>query len=247
MRYQLARCSHRRAMSHSIIRIQALHDSNRTSASTGHPTPVDDGTPAGVPTPAGEPSRQPGLFHEDGGPIGTDLPSSDGDALPVSGASGDVPAPEAAVGAAAEDDRPPERATRDAAVHQAIGQLVLSWGQLEHSTAQKLAAMRHSFGDVRVVGGRARPTMQKLLAELRALVAMRDRHDKQVLTEIAEIDGALQRLAQFRLLVVDGGQAIEGEALVCHDLKNGAHLVAVTLIEQETARVREIKERIETL
>ncbi len=58
--------------------------------------------------------------------------------------------------------------------------------------------MRESFGDVRAVGGRTRPTMQKLLAELRALVAMRDRHDKQVLTVIADIDGTLQRTAQFR-------------------------------------------------
>lgn len=248
MRYQLARCSHRRAMSHSIIRIQALHDSNRTSASTGHPTPVDDGTPAGIPTPAGEPPRQAGLFHEDDDPAGHDSLFSDDDGLPVSGAADDDAGPdESGSDDSVSDEAAPAGDALGEGIPAAIGRLVLSWGQLEHSTAEKLAAMRHSFGDVRAVGGRARPTIQKLLAELRALVAMRDRHDKQALTVIAEIDGALQRLAQFRLLIVEGGQAIEGEALICRDLKNGPHLVAVSLIEQETARIREITERIETL
>ena len=248
MRCQLARCSHRRAMSHSIIRIQALHDSNRTSASTGHPTPVDDGTPAGIPTPAGEPPRQAGLFHEDDDPAGHELPFSDDDGLPASGAADDDDgADKSGSDDSASEEAVPAGDALGAAIPAAIGRLVLSWGELEDSTAKKLAAMRHSFGDVRAVGGRARPTIQKLLAELRALVAMRDRHDKQVLTVIAEIDGALQRLAQFRLLIVEGGQAIEGDALVCRDLKNGPHLVAVSLIEQETARIREITERIETL
>jgi len=137
--------------------------------------------------------------------------------------------------------------SQDISLLQAIGELVLAWGRLECATAEKLMAMRQAFGDVRAVGGRARPTIQKLLAELRALVAMRDRHDKQALTVIAEIDGALQRIAQFRLLVVDGAQAIEGEALVCRDLKNGAHLVPVTVVRQETARINEIKARIEAL
>lgn len=161
-------------------------------------------------------------------------------------------------GGTASQDAPQDQAPADHApaaeppssdqmVHAAIGQLVLAWGLLEQSTAEKLTAMRHSFGDVRAVGGRARPTIPKLLAELRALVAMRDRHDKQALTTIAEIDGILQRIAQFRLLVVDGGQAIEGGALVCRDIKNGAHVVPVTLLAQETNRLAEIRERIEAL
>jgi len=34
---------------------------------------------------------------------------------------------------------------------EAIGELVLAWGRLEHTTAQKLATMRQAFGDVRIV------------------------------------------------------------------------------------------------
>jgi len=194
-----------------------LHDSNRTSASIGIPTPVDVGTPAGNPTPAGEPPNRPDMLEDDEPGL------FQGDDM---AGDGDIP---------------------DLAVQQAIGRIVLAWGRLEQSTVEKLTSMRHAFGDVRAVGGRARPTIQKLLAELRALVAMRDRHDKQALTVIAEIDGALQRIAQFRLLVVDGAQGVEGDALACRDLKNGERIVPRAMIEGEAARLDEIRARIEAL
>jgi len=141
-----------------------------------------------------------------------------------------------------DDDSMPNRQ-----VLEAIGALVLAWGRLEQTTAEKLATMRQAFGDVRVVGGRARPTMPKLLAELRALVAMRDRHDKQVLAIIAEIDGALQRTAQFRLLVVDGAQSCEDEAVICHDLKNSPHRVTLADLQRETAQLHRIRSQIAAL
>ncbi len=128
-----------------------------------------------------------------------------------------------------------------------IGQLVLAWGALEQTTAAKLAAMRQTFGDVRAVGGRTRPTMPKLLAELRALVAMRDRHDKQVLTLIAEMDGLLQRSAQFRLLVVDGAQDVRGDSLLCRDLKNNPVEIRCTEIAREASQINQIRDQIANL
>lgn len=188
-----------------------LTDSNRTSASTGHPTPVDDGTPAGHPTPAGEPtlSDQHDLFP---------------DARP----------------------RVPNRAPNPA-VLEGIGGLILAWGQLEHTTAEKVAVMRQSFGDVRAVGSRIRPTMQKLLAELRALVVMRDRHDKQALTVIAEIDGVLQRTAQFRLLIMEGAQGIEGDCVLCRDAKNSPVEIGAEEIARETSQIDRIRCQIAAL
>lgn len=185
-------------------------DSDRTSASTELPTSVDDGTPAGHPTPAGEPPRlpQPDLF------LGA-YAQADGDARP-----------------------------HNPALLASIGGLILAWGHLEQTTAEKLAVMRKAFGDVRAVGGRTRPTMQKLLAELRALVAMRDRHDKQVLTVIAEIDGALQRIAQFRLLVVEGAQDLEDDAVLCRDTKNSLIRIELMEIVREATQLDRIRSQI---
>lgn len=135
----------------------------------------------------------------------------------------------------------------DPALLAAIGGLALAWGQLEQTTAEKLAVMRQSFGDVRAVGGRTRPTIQKLLAELRALVAMRDRHDKQVLTTIAEMDGALQRTAQFRQIVLEGTQAVIDDGLLCRDLKNSPIKVSAAELAREIAQISRIREQIATL
>lgn len=218
-----------------------MTDSYRTSASTGLPTTVDDGAPAGHPTPVGEPHTAPAP------------PPAQTQTAPA------APAQDASVAASGDGEQPelfpqqPMSASADPAPHrpaphhnvlEAIGELVLAWGRLEHTTAQKLATMRQAFGDVRVVGGRSRPTMQKLLAELRALVAMRDRHDKQVLTVIADIDGSLQRTAQFRILIVDGAQSCANDALICHDLKNNPHHITRADIERETAQLDRIRHQI---
>lgn len=209
-----------------------MTDSYRTSASTGLPTSVDDGAPAGHPTPVGEPSLAPAISLSTSSDDASAAGSNDTGQpelfphLPQPG--DDIPAP-------------------DRRALEAIGALVLAWGRLEQTTAEKLATMRQAFGDVRVVGGRARPTMPKLLAELRALVAMRDRHDKQVLTVISEIDGALQRTAQFRMLVVDGAQSWDGDAVICHDLKNSPHRVTQADLQRETAQLNRIRSQIAAL
>ncbi|MBT2188528.1 hypothetical protein [Sphingobium nicotianae] len=213
-----------------------MTDSNRTSASTGLPTPVDDGTPAGHPTPAGEPSS--GVL-----PPASSQSSSSQSPAPVN------------YGRRATDQIelfPGLRSCADGDVSnrpllEAIGGLILAWGRLERTTAEKLAVMRESFGDVRAVGGRTRPTMQKLLAELRALVAMRDRHDKQVLTVIADIDGTLQRTAQFRLLLVDGTQDVQADGVECRDLKNSLVRLSAEEIARETAQLERIREQISGL
>jgi len=205
-----------------------LTDSYRTSASTDLPTSVDDGAPAGHPTPVGEPPA----------PLDPLAPEA------VAPAPGGTDQPELFPHLPQPGDGSP---TRDRRVLEAIGELVLLWGQLEQATAEKLATMRQAFGDVRIVGGRTRPTMQKLLAELRALVAMRDRHDKQVLAVIAEIDGALQRTAQFRLLVLEGTQDCDGDAVTCHDLKNTPHRVTLEDLQRETAQLNRIRSQIAAL
>ena len=204
-----------------------MTDSNRTSASAGIPTPVDDGTPAGHPTPAGEPS-----------PPAASPPDRRSYPPP--------PSPDQielfpGLKPCADD------AGANGALLEAIGGLILAWGRLERTTADKLAAMRVSFGDVRSVGGRTRPTMQKLLGELRALVAMRDRHDKQVLTVIADIDGTLQRTAQFRLLIVDGTQEVQADGVECRDLKNSPVTLSAQEIARETAQLDRIREQISGL
>ena len=189
-----------------------MTDSKKTSASVAPPTPTEERTPAGHPTPAVEPSTpsdQPELFPR---PPGSDAPSRDEAIEP--------------------------------AVLQAIGGLVVAWGHLEDMTAEKVATMRRSFGDVRAVGGRMRPTIGKLLAELRALVAMRDRHDKQALMVIAEMDGSLQRTAQFRQLIIEGAQDAEGETLICRDLKNMTVEVKLAEIVKETALLNRIRHQI---
>lgn len=137
----------------------------------------------------------------------------------------------------------PRDEARDAVV-RAVGSLVCSWGSLECTTMDKLSAMRIAAGDVRLVGGRMRPGMARLLAELRALVAMRDRHDKQALVIIAELENHIQRIAQFHLLVISGFQAAENDTLLCRDSKNAERRVSLGDVEREIASIEEIKTRL---
>jgi hypothetical protein len=214
----------------------ALIDSHRTSASTSNPTLVDDGTPAGHPTPAGEPPSAEATSPE---------PTA---AATTAEAVGDEAASQEQPDLFPRAQRVEKAApANNCATLEAIGRLVVAWGHLEHTTAEKLAGMRQSFGDVRAVGGRSRPTMRKLLAELRALVAMRDRHDKQVLSAIAEIDGTLQRIAQFRQLVIDGAQLFRGQAVICHDLKNMIHDIGPDDLAREAAQLERIRCQIAAL
>lgn len=145
--------------------------------------------------------------------------------------------------ASSDQDDAHERA--DAA--RAVGILVCEWGSLEHEMMEKLSAMRLAAGDVRLVGGRTRPGMSRLLAELRALVAMRDRHDKQALVDIAKIEAQIQRIAQFHLLVISGLQAIEPDVLLCRDSKNMERRIALTDVLREIASIQDIKAHIQAI
>lgn len=133
------------------------------------------------------------------------------------------------------------------AVVRAVGSLVCSWGSLERTTMDKLTAMRLAAGDVRLVGGRMRPGMARLLAELRALVSMRDRHDKQALVVIAELENHIQRIAQFHLLVISGFQASEADILLCRDSKNSERRISLGDVQREIAMIETIKERLSAI
>jgi hypothetical protein len=132
----------------------------------------------------------------------------------------------------------------DDAVVRAVGSLVCSWGSLEHVTMEKLGAMRLAAGDVRLVGGRMRPGMARLLAELRALVSMRDRHDKEGLIVIADLENHIQRIAQFHLLVISGFQSAEADILLCRDAKNAERRISLSDVEREIEAIEMIKTRL---
>lgn len=68
-------------------------------------------------------------------------------------------------------------APEDAALLCAVGRLVCAWTMLEQSLETKIGLMREKMGDVRTVGARTRPSMAKLMTELRTMVAMRDRRN----------------------------------------------------------------------
>jgi hypothetical protein len=133
------------------------------------------------------------------------------------------------------------------AVALGIGHLVCSWGELEQSLMAKLAAMRVAAGDVRIVGARSKPGVSRLLAELRALISMRDRHDKTALADISEIERLIQRIGQLRLLVVEGFEKPEHDAFVCRDTKNVEHRIGLAHLAQEIAEIDAIRERLARL
>ncbi|MBJ7379008.1 MAG: hypothetical protein JHC60_19655, partial [Sphingobium sp.] len=73
-------------------------------------------------------------------------------------------------------------APEDAALLCAVGRLVCAWTMLEQSLEAKIGLLRDAMGDVRTVGARTRPSMAKLMTELRTMVAMRDRRNASALT-----------------------------------------------------------------
>lgn len=135
----------------------------------------------------------------------------------------------------------------DDRVIRAIGALVCTWGSMECATMEKVVELRLAAGDVRVVGGRNRPGMSRLLAELRALIAMRDRRDKQALVVIADIENHIQRIAQFHLLVISGFQAADNDVLLCRDSKNAERRITLADVEHEINAIEAIKERLRAL
>jgi hypothetical protein len=132
-------------------------------------------------------------------------------------------------------------APEDAALLCGIGRLVCA---LEHSLEARLAELRETMGDVRTVGARTRPTMTKLMTELRTTVAMRDRRNAAALTEIAEVERDLQRIDRFRSLIIGGFQQPAPDGFLCRDLRNNAQHVSLEHLDEEIAALEQVAQRL---
>src|SRR3546814_2000807 len=86
--------------------------------------------------------------------------------------------------------------------------------------------------------------MAKMLAELRAIVSMRNRRNNMQLVEIAEIERTIQRIDKFRMLVIQGFQAPAEEQpgsdnapFLCRAAKNNMICISLDDLEQEVSRL----------
>lgn len=140
--------------------------------------------------------------------------------------------------------QPQRDAPNGDAITLLLGSLVRTWGELERSAMEKLAQLRSAAGDMRLIGGRSRPSLGMLLAELRALVSIRDRHDRNTLVEIAEIETSIQRASQFHQLVIDGFRAAEADVLLCRDARNAERRVRVDDVRSEIRELETITSRL---
>ncbi len=154
---------------------------------------------------------------------------------PFAGAVGDQPE---------ASHQPARDAQTGDAVTMLLGTLVRTWGELERATMEKLSQLRAAAGDMRLIGGRSRPNLGMLLAELRALVSIRDRHDRNTLVEIAEIETSIQRASQFHQLVIDGFRAAEADVLLCRDARNAERRVKVDDVRSEIRELETITSRL---
>lgn len=131
-----------------------------------------------------------------------------------------------------------------------IGRLIYAWGTLETQLEQKILQLRQTAGDIRIVGARTRPTMAKMLAELRAIISMRNRRNNTQLAEIAGIERTIQMIDKFRMLVIQGfqvpgdGLGSADRALLCRDAKNNVISVSLAELDGEIARLDDCRERL---
>lgn len=131
-----------------------------------------------------------------------------------------------------------------------IGRLIVAWGTLEVQLEQKIGQLRRAAGDVRSATGRTKPTMAKMLSELRAIVSMRCRRDNVQLVEIAEVERAIQQIDKFRTLVIQGfqGPADEGHSeehpFLCRDAKNNVINISLDELNDEVSRLDACRERL---
>jgi hypothetical protein len=135
-------------------------------------------------------------------------------------------------------------ASPEAPLLQSIGRLICAWGMLEQDLERKLVDMRAAVGDVRSAAARTKPSMGKLLAELRAMVSMRDRRNGAALQQIAAIECDIQRIDRFRSLIVGGFQESTGRDFVCRDAKNNAVRITIPQLQRETEALEGIAERL---
>lgn len=143
-----------------------------------------------------------------------------------------------------------ERSGAEDALMCGIGRLVSSWGTLEVRLEQKILQLRQAAGDVRLTPARQRPTMPKMMAELRAIVSMRNRRNNVQLIEISEIERSLQQIDKFRMLVLQGFQAPAQDgrpgtrAFLCRDAKNNVVSVSLHELDAEVERLDQCRERL---
>lgn len=135
-------------------------------------------------------------------------------------------------------------APEDAALLCAVGRLVCAWTMLEQSLEAKIARLREAMGDVRTIGARTRPSMAKLMTELRTMVAMRDRRNASALTEISDIERDMQRIDRFRALIVQGFHQPEPGGFTCRDSRNNIQHVALKQLEGEIAALEIVANRL---
>lgn len=137
-----------------------------------------------------------------------------------------------------------EYAPEDAALLCAVGRLVCGWSMLEQSLEAKIGLLRDGMGDVRTVGARTRPTMAKLMTELRTIVAMRDRRNASALTEIAAIERDMQRIDRFRALIINGFQEPAPGGFTCRDGRNNQLHVSMEQLETEIMALESLAGRL---
>lgn len=143
-----------------------------------------------------------------------------------------------------------ERPQVEDALTSGIGRLVCSWGTLEVRLEQKIAHLRQAAGDGRMAAARQRPTMAKMIAELRAIISMRNRRNNVQLIEISEIERTLQQIDKFRMLVLQGFQAPAQDgrpgtrAFLCRDAKNNVISISLSELDAEVARLDQCRERL---
>jgi hypothetical protein len=135
-------------------------------------------------------------------------------------------------------------APEDAALLCAVGRLVCAWTMLEQSLEAKIGLLRDAMGDVRTVGARTRPSMAKLMTELRTMVAMRDRRNASALTEISAIERDIQRIDRFRALIIQGFHQPEPGGFTCRDSRNTIQHVAFDHLDAEIVALEGVAGRL---
>ncbi len=128
-----------------------------------------------------------------------------------------------------------------------VGRLVCAWGLFEQRLEAKIAQLREAAGDVRTIGARTKPTMAKLMGELRAMLSMRDRRNAAILTEIAGIERDIQRIDRFRGLVVSGFYGTDANGFTCRDGKNVIQAISFAQLAGEIAQLERIGDRLSAL
>lgn len=133
---------------------------------------------------------------------------------------------------------------QDAALLCGVGRLICAWSMLEQRLETKIAMLREAMGDVRTVGARTRPTMARLMTDLRTMVAMRDRRNAGALHEIAAIEADMQRIDRFRQLIISGFHEPAPGGFTCRDQRNNRLHVSLDQLDGEIAALEHVGNRL---